>query len=85
MKKLLLHPVAFGFMFFGVVLTFVTTSVSVAAVDDSIVETEPEKGPNRGRLLKQDGFVIELSIFETGVPPEFRVWVTNQDKPVAPE
>jgi cobalt-zinc-cadmium efflux system membrane fusion protein len=48
-------------------------------------EAEPEKGPNRGRLLKNNGFAIELAIFETGVPPEYRVWVTNNGKPVAPE
>lgn len=48
-------------------------------------QAEPEKGPNRGRLLKSDDFTIELAIFETGVPPEYRVWATNNGKPVAPE
>ena len=47
-------------------------------------EPEPEKGPHRGRLLKDGDFTLELSIFETGVPPEFRVWVTEQDQPVKP-
>lgn len=46
---------------------------------------QPEKGPHRGRLLKDGDFVLELAIFETGVPPEFRVWVTDDSKPVAPE
>ena len=46
---------------------------------------EPEKGPHRGRLLKDGDFTLELSIFETGVPPEFRVWVTEQDRPVKPD
>ncbi|NOR41511.1 MAG: secretion protein HlyD, partial [Gammaproteobacteria bacterium] len=46
---------------------------------------EPEKGPHRGRLLKDGDFTLELSIFETGVPPEFRVWVTEQDQPVKPD
>jgi cobalt-zinc-cadmium efflux system membrane fusion protein len=47
-------------------------------------EPEPEKGPHRGRLLRDGDFTLELSIFETGVPPEFRVWVTEQDQPVKP-
>jgi cobalt-zinc-cadmium efflux system membrane fusion protein len=47
-------------------------------------EPEPEKGPHRGRLLKDGDFTLELSIFETGVPPEFRVWVSEQDQPVKP-
>nr|WP_306556776.1 hypothetical protein [Colwellia sp. M166] len=29
-------------------------------------------------------FAIELSIFETGVPPEFRVWATDGGKAVDP-
>ena len=45
---------------------------------------EPEKGPNRGRMLRHDDFALELAIFETGVPPEYRVWATKADKPVAP-
>jgi len=40
-------------------------------------EAEPVKGPHRGRMLVDGDFAIELAIFETGVPPEFRVWVTD--------
>lgn len=89
MNKSLLRPVTLGIVLWGVALAFVTaftfTSVSVFAVENSVADAEPEKGPHRGRLLKQDGFVVELSIFETGVPPEFRVWVSDNAKPVAPE
>ncbi len=45
---------------------------------------EPEKGPRRGHLLEDDGFTVELSIFETGIPPEFRVWITNKGQAVKP-
>ena len=48
-------------------------------------EPEPEKGPHRGRLLTDGDFVLELTIFETGVPPEFRVWVTEKGQPVKPD
>ena len=46
---------------------------------------EPEKGPNNGRMLRQGDFAVELSIFETGVPPEFRVWVTKDKALVSPD
>ncbi len=49
------------------------------------MEAEPEKGPHRGRLLTDGDFTLELSIFETGVPPEFRVWVTERGQPVKPD
>ena len=52
---------------------------------DAVAEPEPEKGPHRGRLLTDGDFVLELAIFETGVPPEFRVWVTERGQPVKPE
>ena len=42
------------------------------------------KGTHGGRLLEQDGFAIEVTIFERGVPPEFRVYATHQGKPVKP-
>lgn len=47
-------------------------------------EAEPEKGPHGGRLLRENGFAVELRIFETGVPPEFRAWVSDDGKPVDP-
>jgi len=46
---------------------------------------EPAKGPHGGRMLLDGDFALELAIFETGVPPEFRVWVTNGGAPVSPE
>lgn len=48
-------------------------------------QAEPEKGPHRGRMLREGNFALELSIFETGVPPEFRVWLTYEGKPLDPK
>jgi cobalt-zinc-cadmium efflux system membrane fusion protein len=45
---------------------------------------EDERGPSNGRLLRDDEFVVELAIFETGVPPEFRAWVTEFEQAVDP-
>ncbi|VAW86314.1 Probable Co/Zn/Cd efflux system membrane fusion protein [hydrothermal vent metagenome] len=48
-------------------------------------EIEPEKGPHRGRLLRDGDFTLELAIFETGVPPELRVWTTKNGKNLSPD
>lgn len=48
-------------------------------------EAEPEKGPHRGRLLKDGDFTLELAIFETGVPPEFRAWATKSGNTLSPD
>jgi cobalt-zinc-cadmium efflux system membrane fusion protein len=34
-----------------------------------------ERGPHGGRLLEAGDFALELTIFEAGVPPEFRAFV----------
>ena len=46
-------------------------------------ESEVIKGPHRGRLLQDGAFALELAVFETGVPPEFRAWSTLDGKPIA--
>jgi membrane fusion protein, heavy metal efflux system len=43
-----------------------------------------ERGPHNGRLLRQGDFALELAIYETGVPPEYRVWMYEDDKPLPP-
>ncbi len=43
---------------------------------------EPVKGPHRGRLLSDGDFSVEVAIFETGVPPEFHVYVTKAGKSI---
>lgn len=45
---------------------------------------EFERGPHRGRMLRDGDFALEVTIFETGVPPEFRLYAYLADKPVAP-
>ncbi len=46
--------------------------------------TEAAQGPHNGRLLVDGDFVLELAIFETGVPPEFRAWASEAGEPVDP-
>ena len=53
-------------------------------MEETPVEETDERGPNNGRLLRNGDFVVELAIFETGVPPEFRAWVTDGGEPIAP-
>ena len=43
-----------------------------------------ERGPHNGRMLRDRDFALEITIFETGVPPEFRVYPYRDDTPVDP-
>ena len=47
-------------------------------------EEEPEKGAHNGRLLEDGDFVVELAIFEQGVPPEYRAWAMQDGKTLKP-
>ena len=45
----------------------------------------PERGPNNGRLLVDGDFMVELAIFEDGVPPEYHAWVTQGGTAIPPD
>ncbi len=46
---------------------------------------EYERGPNGGRLLKSGRLALEITIFEAGTPPQFRVFPYLDGQPVNPE
>ena len=46
---------------------------------------ETTKGPQGGRMLVLDDFALEVTIFEAGLPPEFRVYAYDGDQAVAAE
>ncbi|MEE8169363.1 MAG: efflux RND transporter periplasmic adaptor subunit [Phycisphaerae bacterium] len=48
-------------------------------------EEEFERGPHGGRLLSKDDFALEVTIYERGVPPQFRVYAFENGKPIAPD
>lgn len=43
---------------------------------------EEAKGPNGGKLLHDGDVELELGIFERGVPPEYRAWITQDGESV---
>ncbi len=45
---------------------------------------EYERGPHRGRMLRAGDFALELQIFESGVPPEFHVYLYRNNEPMPP-
>ena len=42
-------------------------------------------GPHGGRLLEQDNFALELTLFEQGVPPEYHVYAYADGEPLDPD
>ena len=48
-------------------------------------EEEVAKGPHGGRLLSYEDFDLEITIFERGLPPEFRVYAYLDEQAVPVE
>jgi len=65
---------------------FVTTLVFASGEHDEDehghVEVEPAKGPHGGRLLTQENFALEVTIYETEVEPELRVYLYQNGAPI---
>lgn len=43
-----------------------------------------ERGPHGGRMLRDGDFAIEVTVFEEGVPPEYRLYAYRDGQPVTP-
>jgi len=59
------------------VLTLVFASPAFAAgghAHDEVEHEQHPEGPHGGRLLESDTLNLELTIFESGVPPEMRIY-----------
>lgn len=50
----------------------------------AVATADYERGPHRGRMLRDGDFTVEVTIFEDGVEPEFHVYAYRNDKPLAP-
>ena len=53
--------------------------------EQAAAEGEYERGPHNGRMLRDGDFAIEVTVFEDGVPPEYRLYAYRDNEPVDPE
>lgn len=76
-----------GMIFLGALMSACSSDSGDGTSDHGhgkAAEVEVVKGPHGGRLLMDENFTLELSIFETGVPPEFRAWAMLDGEPLSP-
>jgi len=59
-------------------------SAPMTAAEIAATAGDYERGAHNGRMLRDGEFALELAIFETGVPPEFRAWPTLAGESVDP-
>lgn len=73
----------------GVALLMIVAGCGTREAADGVREAgeaagEFERGPHRGRMLRDGDFAVELTIFEDGVPPEFHAYAYENDQPLPP-
>ncbi|MCF6155082.1 MAG: efflux RND transporter periplasmic adaptor subunit [Candidatus Brocadia sp.] len=56
-----------------------------AALEHEHEEENQVKGSHGGRLLSEGDFQVEITIYERGVPPQFRVYVFDRGEAVNPD
>ena len=61
-----------------------SSSTNETAEPKAAAAEDYQRGPHRGRMLRDGDFAVEITIFEEGVDPEFRVYAYRKDKPVSP-
>ena len=57
-------------------------AVSSENTENAGEKAEFERGPHRGRMLRKGPLAVEITIFETGVPPQFRVYAYFEGQPI---
>lgn len=83
MKKL--SVLTFSGAVLGCAVLFSASVYSAGDHDDHDDEhVEEARGPHGGRLLTDGDFAIELTVFESGIPPEFRVYAYHDDTALSP-
>ena len=60
------------------------TPEPVGEAEHSEAEAEAPEGPHGGRLLSDGDFAVEMTIFEDGQEPQYRVYPYRDGKPVDP-
>lgn len=56
------------------------TSQALAEGKEVAEAEEQERGPHNGKLFRSGDFAVELTIYEDGVPPQFRVYAYDDDE-----
>ena len=56
-----------------------------APLDEEGEAAKSTKGPHGGKLFRDGNFSLEVTIYETGVEPQFRLFVSEDSKPVDPQ
>jgi len=64
--------------------TKTATTKSASSGKEGKTLSEPSKGPRGGKLFTTNGFSVEVTIYEEGIPPQFRLYLYENGRPLPP-
>lgn len=64
--------------------TKATTTKSASRGKEGKMQSEPSKGSRGGKLFTANGFSVEVTIYEEGIPPQFRLYLYENSRPLPP-
>jgi cobalt-zinc-cadmium efflux system membrane fusion protein len=81
--------IAVGIVVGGLILTLdkpssVTTDAVSTNDNEKLADYQPDIGPRGGKLFTDNDFSVEMTIFEKGVPPQFRIYLYEKGKLLPP-
>jgi len=88
--KPILIVVIIGIILGGIILNLEKSVVSDedghGATSNALAEEdhEEEMGPKGGKIFTRDDFSVEVTIYEKGVEPQFRLYLYEKNRPIAP-
>ncbi len=85
----ILIVIAIGIVVGGLILTLdkpsaVPEEMASTNTHEKLAVNQPSVGPRGGKLFTDSDFSVELTIFEKGVPPQFRVYLYEKGKLLPP-
>ncbi len=85
----ILIVIAIGIVVGGLILTLdkpsaVPEEAGSTNTNEKLAENQPVVGPRGGKFFTDSDFSIELTIFEKGVPPQFRIYLYEKGKLLPP-
>jgi len=66
-------------------LSLVACTSEPQAPGEAEAAPDYERGPHNGRMLRDGEFAIEVTVFEEGIPPEYRLYAYRDGTPLAPD
>lgn len=84
LKILATCAILVGGYFLGTYILRQEPATTAASEHGEAAPADYERGPHGGRMLRDGDFAVEVTIYEPDIPPQSRIYLFLNDKPIDP-